>query len=70
MEPIVVTDFFELENAELQSSIVVPDAGLYLVTYSVNVTLQPVSEITFIIAVDGVLEGKTRGRLANGKNND
>ncbi|CAM3427961.1 hypothetical protein PALU110988_22120 [Paenibacillus lupini] len=70
-EPIVVTDCFESENAELQSgSIVVPDAGLYLVTYSVNVTLQPVSEITFIIAVDGDLEGKTRGRLANGKNND
>ncbi|WP_091189113.1 hypothetical protein [Paenibacillus catalpae] len=70
-EPIVVTELYEWENTVLQSgSIVVADAGLYLVSYSVNVMIPPVSNVSFILAVDGGFIDKTRGRLGNGKNSD
>ncbi|GLX71538.1 hypothetical protein [Paenibacillus glycanilyticus] len=70
-EPIAVNNFYEWDNAELQGgSIIVPETGLYLVSYSVNVTLPPVTNVTFILAVDGVFIDKTRGRLGNGKNGD
>ncbi|WP_285889171.1 hypothetical protein [Paenibacillus glycanilyticus] len=70
-EPLEVTVMYEWENADLEDgSLVVPDAGLYLLSYSVNVTVPPVSEVTFILAVNGEFIDKTRGRLANGENND
>lgn len=66
-----MTELYDSENTDLRyGAIVVSHAGLYLVSYSVNATVPPVSNVTFILFVDGEGIGKTRGRLGNGKNGD